>query len=112
MLARDLAWAINPARFAREALGFEADPWQERMPRWSGRRLVLNCSRQAGKSTTAAAKALHKAIFRPDSLILLISPSRQSGELFRKVTADMAQLTIKPELIEDNSLSCKFANGR
>jgi hypothetical protein len=44
------------------------------------------CSRQAGKSTAAAALALAEALCRPRSLVLLLSPSeRQSGELAMKV---------------------------
>jgi hypothetical protein len=50
-------------------------------------RVLLNCSRQSGKSTTTAALALHRAMFWAGSLVLLLSPSlRQSSELFKKVT--------------------------
>jgi hypothetical protein len=46
--------------------------------------MLLLCSRQAGKSQTAAALALLEALLRPGSLVLLLSPTeRQSGELFR-----------------------------
>ncbi len=84
-IARDLKLSLDPVAFAKE-LGFNPDPWQARVLMWSGNRILLNCSRQTGKSTTAAILALHKAIYKPDSLILLVSPSlRQSSELFRKV---------------------------
>src|SRR5262249_55613339 len=47
-------------------------------------RTLALCSRQSGKSTAAAALALHQALTRPGSLVLLLSPTlRQSGELFR-----------------------------
>lgn len=74
------------------------DPWQADVLRSSsGRRLLLNCSRQSGKSTTAAALALHQAIYHPGSLVLLVSPSlRQSGELFRKVMAHLRALNHEP----------------
>jgi hypothetical protein len=49
-------------------------------------RILLLCSRQAGKSTTTAALALHTAMKQPDSLVLMLAPAlRQSQELFRKV---------------------------
>ena len=52
------------------------------------RQVLLNCCRQAGKSTVVAALALHTALLTPRSLVLLLSPSqRQSLELFRKVHA-------------------------
>ncbi len=71
----------------------------------------MNCSRQSGKSTTAAVLALHRAIYHPKSLILLVSPSlRQSSELFRKVTDQLNSLKIKPKLLEDNKLSCTLLN--
>jgi len=72
---------------------------------------MLNCSRQSGKSTTASILALHRAIFYPDNLILLVSPSlRQSSELFRKVGEQIKKLHYKPKLLEDNKLSCTLNN--
>jgi hypothetical protein len=45
--------------------------------------MLLNCSRQAGKSLVAAGLALREALLVPGSLVLLLSPSlRQSSELF------------------------------
>lgn len=112
MLANDLLQTLDPARFARDELGFEPDPWQARVLRSSDGRLLLNCSRQTGKSTTAAALALHRAYFQAGSLVLLVSPSqRQSSELFRKVSDFIDAMRKPPELPEDNKLSCTLANG-
>ncbi len=92
--------------------GFGPDPWQATVLQSSGRRLLLNCSRQSGKSTTAAALALHQAIYHPGSLVLLVSPSlRQSGELFRKVVAHVRALDPEPALTESNKLSPALENG-
>lgn len=113
MLAGDLAQALDPVIFAREALSFIPDPWQERALRWNGKRLLLNCCRQSGKSTTAAILALHRALFYPASLVLLVSPSlRQSSELFRKVQDMLKTLPQgqQPELVEDNKLSLTMRN--
>jgi hypothetical protein len=110
-LADDLAAALDAVSFAR-SLGFDADPWQVQALRWSGRRLLLNCCRQAGKSTTAALLAVHRALYSPGSLILLVSPSlRQSSELFRKVGEWLTKLPEPPAMPEDNRLSCVLANG-
>jgi hypothetical protein len=112
MLTVDLIHALDPVAFAREALSFTPDEWQARALRWSGRRLLLNCCRQSGKSTTAAILGLHRALFYPGSLVLLVSPSlRQSSELFRKVSKHLEQLNMPPRKIEDNRLSVTFANG-
>jgi len=112
MLKDDLLRALDPVSFVTESLGYEPDPWQARVLRWTGKRLILNCTRQAGKSTTAAALALHQALFVPGSLILLVSPSlRQSSELFRKITEHIAKLEERPAMDEENKLSCVLRNG-
>ncbi len=109
-LPSDLALALDPVLFSR-SLGLDPDPWQARVLTWAGKRLLLNCARQTGKSTTAATLALHRALFHPASLILLVSPSlRQSTELFRKVADLLGRLSVRPELPEDNRLSCVLAN--
>jgi len=112
ILARDLRWALDPVEFAREGLGFNPDPWQATVLRATGKRVLLNCSRQSGKSTTTAALALHQANFIPLSLILLLSPTlRQSGELFRKVGEHLRNLREQPSMEEDNRLSLRLSNG-
>lgn len=63
MIGSDLRYALDPVRFARQSLAFEPDPWQARVLRWPGRQLLLNCSRQSGKSTTTAILALHRALY-------------------------------------------------
>src|SRR5205807_4172638 len=79
------ALALDPA-LVFTFRGWQADPWQRDLLRSQAPRILLNCCRQAGKSTAVAALALHKALFQPGSLVLLVSRSqRQSNELFRKV---------------------------
>lgn len=112
MIARRLTHALDPVTFARDALGYDPDPWQVQVLRSTGKHQLLNCCRQAGKSWTAGILALHKALFTPTSLILLVSPSmRQSGELFRKVTDNINRLETRPLLSEDNQLSLTLQNG-
>jgi phage terminase large subunit-like protein len=94
------------------ALGLELDPWQADFVTSNGRRDLLNCSRQAGKSTAAAVLALHEALYTPDSVTVLVSPSqRQSSELFRKVVELRDRLPHRPELLEDNRLSMHVRGG-
>jgi len=85
MVATKLAEALDPVLFCQR-LGFVPDEWQARVLRSNAKRIIINCGRQTGKSTVAAILGLHTAIYRPGSLVLLLSPSlRQSSELFRKV---------------------------
>jgi hypothetical protein len=80
-----LALGLDPALLF-ELRGLAPDRWQCELLRSKAPRILLNCCRQAGKSTTVAALALHTALFTPQSLVLLLSRSqRQSSELFRKV---------------------------
>ena len=76
-----------PAVHLMRKLGLEPDPWQIEVLEGSHPRLLLNCCRQAGKSTVVALLALAEAIFVPGTKVLLLSRShRQSPELFRIVT--------------------------
>ena len=86
-VARDLALALDAATWAERVTGFELDAWQAEVLRSASGRVLLNCSRQSGKSSIAAMLALHQSLYQPDSLALLLSPSlRQSQELFKKVS--------------------------
>jgi hypothetical protein len=78
----------DPVAWAQELhlLPGQLDEWQCQVLQSRSKRILLNCSRQAGKSFTCGLLALHTAIFEPGSLVLLISPSlRQSIEIFRHV---------------------------
>src|SRR6266436_10205083 len=75
----------NAAEWMRERLKFEPDEVQRRVLSGTGKRVVLNCTRQWGKSTITAAKAVHQASTEPGCLTVVVSPSaRQSGEFVRK----------------------------
>jgi predicted phage terminase large subunit-like protein len=102
---------LDPVLWVKDAIGIELDSWQAEAMRSEDRRIIFLCSRQSGKSTVAALKALHRVIFHPPSLVLLISPSlRQSSELFRKVLGYLNQLHERPKLTEENKLSITLAN--
>ena len=100
--ARAFALALDPSLLL-SAQGLTPDPWQCDLL-WSGApHLLLNCSRQSGKSTTVAALALHQILFRPGALVLLVAPSeRQSHELFRKVIAGYHALQSPLETVTAN----------
>jgi hypothetical protein len=69
-------------------------------------------SRQAGKSTVAAALALAEALFHPNAPVLLLSPTwRQSQELYRKVTEILVRLPDPPSILRQTSTFLEFANG-
>jgi hypothetical protein len=76
------------------------------------RRGLLNCTRQWGKSTVTAAKAVHRAYTAPNSLILVVSKAqRQSGLWMRKATDFVCRLGIEPRGNGGKDPSLLFPNG-
>jgi hypothetical protein len=103
---------LNAAQFARARLGFDPDPKQELFLQGQVRRGLLNCSRQWGKSTVAAVKAVHRVCSIPESLVVVVSPTaRQSGEFLRKAAGLARKLEMRTRGDGDNEISLLFPNG-
>lgn len=111
-LSDDLAAALDPAYFSNRA-GIVPDPWQAQLLRSPKQNIIVNCSRQSGKSTITAVLASYTATYIPNSLTLLLGPSeRQAKELLRKVKAIFAALgqTVE-QAVDESVLKLEFANG-
>src|SRR5215469_15103219 len=67
--------------FVREKLGFAADEKQRAILDSTARRGILNCSRQWGKSTVLAAKAVHYVWTRRDGLVMVASTTERQRRL-------------------------------
>ena len=103
--------SVDIVSFVREQLGFDPDEKQQLVLR-GGRRGIVNCTRQWGKSTITAAKAVHRAYSVAGSLTLVVTPSgRQSGEFLRKAEEFVRKLGIKVRGDGDNEISIAFPNG-
>lgn len=110
-LDAELELALDPCAFAR-AVGIDPDPAQAEVLRTNARRFMLCCTRQFGKSTTAALKASHRVIYKPRSLVLCVSPTdRQSALLFDKIAEFIKLAPGAPKRTEDNKRSLRLANG-
>jgi hypothetical protein len=102
----------DAASFARNRLGLVPDAKQTEVLQSTAKRGILNCSRQWGKSTVTAAKAVHRAYTRPESLVLVASPcERQSAEFLRKASVLVRKLHIRPRGDGDNACSLLLPNG-
>jgi len=111
VIAADLAMALDPVVLAR-SLGLEPDPWQADVLRSAAPRQLLNACRQSGKSTTVALLNLHTALYQPDSLCLMLSPSlRQSGELFKKALSFYRDLGRPVPAESETALTLSLENG-
>jgi len=105
------AMPADPVRLA-EALGFSPDDWQRDVLRSASKRMLLNCCRQSGKSTTSAIMALHTALYHPESLVLMVSPGlRQSSELFKKALAFYRRLERPVPAEAETRLQLELVNG-
>jgi hypothetical protein len=103
--------ALDPSRILGSC-GLTPDPWQRDFLFARDRQVLLNCSRQSGKSTVVSALALHSALFTPGGLVLLLSPSqRQSAEIFRKVNDAYNKLKRPIPAIHESQLRLELANG-
>ena len=115
-LAFDLAGGLDRVAFAR-ACGYVMDPWQAKVLRSEAKQLVLNCSRQNGKSRVAGIAGLHETIYHRNALVLVIAPAlRQSRELFSSIIGMLTTLAEKPTAIlpetdVENASALTLANG-
>lgn len=89
--------------------GFVPDPWQSSLLTDRPHRSLVVTSRQAGKSVTCAACALHRAVTVDNAVIVAIAPSqRQSSLLVSKVR--MFALALGLELKRNAVMSLQLAN--
>jgi hypothetical protein len=108
----DLCYSLDPVSFVRERLRFHPDPTQAHVLASRAKQVILNCTRQWGKSTLTAAQAVFTAWHEPESLILVMSPTaRQSSELVRKAGLFLSRLGVKPRGDGGNKISLLLPNG-
>lgn len=106
----DLLAALDPASLA-EDVGITPDPWQSELLNSTSRKMLVLCSRQSGKSTTAALLGLHIGLYERGD-VLLVSPSqRQSSELFRKLKGHYEAMEDPPPLATESLTTLEFKQG-
>ena len=97
--------------FTMDRLRFPLEDAQRKLLKTTGPRVILNCTRQWGKSSMAACVALHRAYYRPKSLILIVSPTqRQSSELMEKIRELAVRIGIEPRGDGTNAASIRLSN--
>ena len=102
---------LDPAALFADVVG-EPDPWQRKALRSGSKRQLYLASRQSGKSSVAAIKSLHKAMYTPRSLVLLVSPSLpQSQEIFRKCLTAYRDLGRPFGVESESALKLEMSHG-
>lgn len=121
--ATELKAAIDPVYWAEHVVGPKVipnftgklDDWQAKVLRTQERWVLLLCTRQAGKSTIAALKAAHLALYTPKSFIVIVSRGvRQAQEVFSTVEKCIyasEKASGKSEREEDNKSTIVLSNG-
>jgi hypothetical protein len=110
-LGDSLRLALDRVAFA-ESLGMSPDAWQRQLLGSTSKRILMNASRQSGKSTMSAVIALHRAIYHPGSLILCLAPAlRQSQELFAKIAGFYTTLGRPVAPQSERRLGLELENG-
>lgn len=98
--------------WAKQQFDFEPDELQARVLQSTARRGILKCSRQWGKSTVAALKALHTALRIEKATVLVMSPSgRQSKEFVGKVEEFVKAMGLQVKRNRGNDMSVELPNG-
>ncbi len=102
----------DAARFAEAALKFQPDAQQTELLECEAKQVLLNCTRQWGKSTVAAIKAVHRAHSFADGLVVVASPTeRQSAEFLLKARHFMKRLGVPVRGDGHHRASLRFPNG-
>jgi hypothetical protein len=110
LIARDLAYALDPVAFARDS-GVEPDPWQADFLRKPPRRGLILATRQSGKTETCVLHADHIGHTEPGETIVVVSPSQRiSNEFVRRARQRYLRLE-GAKLIGDAVQKIEFENG-
>ena len=102
----------NLELFARSLGIKKLDEWQSRVLTSKSNRIILNCSRQSGKSTVTAILAVHHAIFYENSMVIVISRTwAQSREIFKTMSDFYKSVPYAPAATQDTAHSLELSNG-
>lgn len=95
------------------AAGLLPDEWQRSFLEAQHHRTLLCAARQSGKTQIVTAYALHQAITRPNSFVLILSPTlRQSGEAFREKLLPLWMAAGQPLKVSNpTALELRLSNG-
>ncbi len=106
-----MLWGIDPSVMF-EAAGYDPDPIQKEYLQCKDQRIILDISRQFGKSLTTAAIGYNESICYPGSLTLVFCPAERQSKNVLKYAKDFhAKLGQPVPIAEETQVHLKFWNG-
>jgi hypothetical protein len=112
IIRQDPTWLLRQARSYATGDKLVPDEWQLKVISSTANQIILNCSRQSGKTTVVAALALRCGLLTPGATILIVCPSeRQSDEVFKKVMDLYYDVGQPIEKSNDMSSELHLTNG-
>ena len=97
--------------YTMDALGMKPDPWQMDVLTCGHKRLLLNCCRQAGKSTTVAILSVIESVGHDDMRVLLLAPSFRQSKLLFKTTAQILKRVSQHCIMHETTQELDLVNG-
>jgi hypothetical protein len=111
----DPATLENAVVFCEKYLKFKPTPYQEKLLLDDSKRIYVCWSRQSGKSTTLAARMIHRCLKYPGTLRLIVAPGlRQSMIMMDKIQDFIYSMpkSIRRELLgKVQRTTIRFKNG-
>lgn len=108
-------FSSDPATFALQVFGFKCNEYQTKLLRDTSKRIVVRWSRQSGKTTCIALRAIWFALVHPKTLTLIVAPSlRQSMIMSDRIQDFLARLPKEQyvQMIEKlQRATVRFKNG-
>jgi hypothetical protein len=110
--ARRAPIPADPVELAAAAGLENLDPWQRDALLSEHLRILLNVTRQGGKSSVSGLLATHKALASPGSLTLILAPAeRQAKETFAKAASYYRALGYPVPADSDRKTGMELVNG-
>jgi hypothetical protein len=108
----EAVYAVDRVRYANMVAGFRSFAWQKHVLNSPAKRKVLDCARQAGKSSIVSVIPTHTAKYVPGSAsFVLAATEQQAVYVVNKIRACMARDPTYPKLTRDSDSLIKLDNG-
>lgn len=97
--------------FAREVLGITLHDKQKELITSSAKRIIACCGRKFGKTEASIIKAVHTAIVKPASRILIVSTGeREAKEVLSRLKRMIEKSPLSGIIVDENKSEAKFSN--